>query len=77
MSIVHSTAKSLPKSECEIGADPLVIARMFDYNGSPDNLRIEWDSGEITDESLNIIEADDPVSCAIYSRENILLDEPG
>ena len=38
------------------------------YNGSSYNLRIEWEHGEITNEPLNIIAADDPVSCAIYAR---------
>ena len=46
------------------------------YNGSPYNLRIEWENGEITNEPLNIIAADDPVSCAIYGRDNDLLDKP-
>ena len=44
------------------------------YNGSPYNLTIEWENGEITNEPLNIIAADDPVSCAIYGRDNKLLD---
>ena len=35
-------------------------------NGSPHNLRIEWENGEITDEPLSIIAADDPVLCTIY-----------
>ena len=47
------------------------------YNGSSYNLRIEWENGEITNEPLNIIAADDPVSCAIYARDNNLLDKPG
>jgi hypothetical protein len=38
---------------------------------------IEWENGEITKEPLKIIAADDPVSCAIYVRENGLLDKPG
>ena len=47
------------------------------YNGSPCNLRIEWENGEITDEPLNIIAADDPVSCAICGRDHGLLELPG
>ena len=47
------------------------------YNGSPYNLTIEWENGEITNEPLNVIAADDPVSCAIHSRDNKLLDQPG
>jgi hypothetical protein len=38
---------------------------------------IEWVNAEITKEPLTIIAADDPVSCAIYARENGLLDKPG
>ena len=37
----------------------------------------EWENGEITSEPLNIIAADDPVTCAIYVDENDLLELPG
>jgi hypothetical protein len=37
-------------------------------------LLIEWENGEITKEPLSIIAVDDPVTCAIYARENGLLD---
>ena len=47
------------------------------YNGSTYNVMIEWENGEITSEPLSIIGADDPVTCAIYARENKLLDKPG
>jgi hypothetical protein len=45
--------------------------------GSQCYAQIEWENGEITNEPLKIIAADDPVSCAIYARENDLLDKPG
>jgi hypothetical protein len=48
-----------------------------DYNGSLYNVQIEWENGEITSEPLNVIAPDDPVTCAIYARENSLLDLPG
>ena len=48
-----------------------------DYKGSSYNINIEWETGEITKEPLNVIAADDPVTCAIYARENNLLDVPG
>ena len=48
-----------------------------DYNGSSYNINVEWETGEITKEPLNVIAADDPVTCAIYARENNLLDVPG
>ena len=34
-------------------------------------------NGEITNEPLNIIAVDDPISCAIHDKEDNLLDEPG
>ena len=48
-----------------------------DYNGSSYNVRVEWENGELTDEPLAIIAADDPVTCAIYARDKNLLDKPG
>ena len=47
------------------------------YNGSKYNVKVEWENGEITTEPLTIIAADDPVTCAIYAKENGLLDKPG
>jgi hypothetical protein len=48
-----------------------------EYKGSQCNFVIEWEGGEITSEPLAVIAIDDPVSCAIYARENDLLDKPG
>ena len=48
-----------------------------DYNGSSYNVRIEWENGEVTDEPLTVIAADDPVTCAIYARDKNLLHLPG
>jgi hypothetical protein len=48
-----------------------------DYKGSNYNVMIEWETGEITSEPLNIIAADDPVTCAIYAKDHGLLDKPG
>ncbi|CAJ1934830.1 unnamed protein product [Cylindrotheca closterium] len=47
------------------------------YMGSTYNVTMEWENGEITPEPLSIIGADDPVACAIYARDNNLLDTPG
>ena len=47
------------------------------YKGSKFNVMIEWENGEITSEPLDIIAADDPVTCAIYGRDNNLLELPG
>jgi hypothetical protein len=38
---------------------------------------IEWENGDITTESLAMIAADEPVTCAIYARSHGLLDKPG
>jgi hypothetical protein len=38
---------------------------------------IEWETDEITKEPLKVIATNDPVTCAIYARENGLLDKPG
>jgi hypothetical protein len=48
-----------------------------DYKGSMYNVMIEWENGETTNEPLQVIAKDDPVSCAIYAKENGLLDLPG
>ena len=48
-----------------------------DWNGSTYNIMVEWENGEITIEPLVIIAADDPVSCAVYTRDNNLLDIDG
>jgi hypothetical protein len=44
-----------------------------EVQGSKITLLIEWENGEITKEPLSIIAADDPVTCAIYAKENGLL----
>jgi hypothetical protein len=45
--------------------------------GSQYDLLIEWENGEITKEPLKVIAIDKPVMCAIYARENGLLEQPG
>jgi hypothetical protein len=47
------------------------------YKGAKLNVRVEWESGEITAEPLSVVAADDPVSCTIYARDNDLLDMDG
>ena len=44
-----------------------------DWKGSKYNVEVEWETGEITFESLSIIAADAPVTCAAYAKENDLL----
>ena len=46
------------------------------YKGSLYNEMVEWETGEITQESLPIIAKDDPVPCATYAKEHNLLHLP-
>ena len=41
------------------------------------NVLIEWESGEITWEPLQLIASDDPVTCALYAKEKDLLNKTG
>ena len=47
------------------------------WKGCPFNVMIEWETGEVTSEPLSLIAADDPVTCAIYAKENDLLHVDG
>ena len=47
------------------------------YKNSSYNVMVEWENGEISREPLSVIAADDPVTCAIYARDNNLLDLDG
>ena len=40
------------------------------YKGSSYYVKIEWENGERISDPLSIIEDDDPVTCAIYARDN-------
>ncbi|KAL7566063.1 hypothetical protein ACA910_009850 [Epithemia clementina (nom. ined.)] len=48
-----------------------------DYRGSPYNVKVLWDTGEITTEPLNMIASGDPVTCAVYAKKYDLLELPG
>ena len=48
-----------------------------DYKGSLYNVMLEWEGGEITAKPLNLIAKDDPITCAIYAKENNLLEKEG
>jgi len=47
------------------------------YRGSKYNVMMEWEAGEITPEPLTVVGADDPVTCAVYARDNNLLHLDG
>ena len=46
------------------------------YYGSLYNVMVEWDTGEITEELLSIIDQDDPLTCAAYAKEHNVLHLP-
>jgi Reverse transcriptase (RNA-dependent DNA polymerase) len=47
------------------------------YKGCKYNVLVQWEDGSTTMEPLNVIGADDPVTCAEYARDNDLLDVEG
>ena len=38
---------------------------------------VEWETGEIIEEPLSLIAADDPVTCAVYAKKHALLHLDG
>ena len=47
------------------------------WKGDKYNVKVEWETGEVTYEPLHTIAADDPVTCAICAKDNGLLDTEG
>ena len=47
------------------------------WKGDRYNVKVEWENGEVSYEPLHMIEADDPVTCAIYAKDHGLLDTDG
>ena len=47
------------------------------YKGSKYNVMVEWETGEITEEPLSLIAADDPVICVEYAKKHDLLHLDG
>ena len=47
------------------------------YKGSKYNVMVEWETGEITDEPLSLIAADDSVTCAEYAKKHDILHFDG
>ena len=56
-----------------IGHQGPLLASDPDWKGSKYNVQVEREIGEITFESLSIIAADYPVTCAAYTKESSLL----
>jgi hypothetical protein len=48
-----------------------------DYKGSTYNVFIEWETGETTYETLDLIVKDDLVTCANYAKQHNLLNTAG
>jgi hypothetical protein len=63
--------------KCIAGHQGPLVCTDPNYNGSKYNVLMEWENGEIAEEPLAIIVADDPVTCAIYAKEKGLLDKEG
>jgi hypothetical protein len=38
---------------------------------------LEWENGEKMPEPLNVVAKDNPITFAVYAKENRLLDAPG
>jgi hypothetical protein len=47
------------------------------YKGNKYNVQVEWEDGDITYIPLNVLAADDPVSCAIFAMRRDLLHLTG
>jgi hypothetical protein len=47
------------------------------WKGDSTNVLVEWENGEISAEPLKQFSEDQPVVCAIYARDNNLLNLPG
>ena len=79
----------LDKLESEDGEDSIWKFKSLDahqgplkpgdpsYKGSRWNVRVRWESGETTYKPLSVIAKTDPVTCAIYAKENNLLELEG
>ena len=65
--------QELFKFRAIIGHQGPLVASDPDWKGSKYSVQVEWETGEITYEPLSIIAADDPVTCAVYAKENDLL----
>ena len=60
-----------------IGHQGFLASSDPDWKNSKYNVQVECETGEITYEPLSIITADDPVTCAVYAKENDLLAVQG
>ena len=47
------------------------------YIGSSYNVLVHWEDGSDTFEPLSVMAKADPLTCALYAKDNDLLDTPG
>ena len=71
--MIWAWIKSSTSSEPSLDTKVLCLPQIQTGKGSKYNVQVEWETGEITFEPLSIIAADDPVTCAAYTKENDLL----
>ena len=69
--------EDLYKSRATTGHQGPLSPQHGNYKGSKYNVMVEWETGEITDEPLSLIAADDPVTCAEYAKKYDLLHLDG
>ena len=65
--------ESLHKFRAITGHDGPLKKNDPNYSGSLYNIRVKWEKGEITEKPLSVLAQDDPVTCATYAKEHILL----
>jgi hypothetical protein len=54
-----------------------MTARSTNWKGSTWNVQVRWDDGSEMWEPLNLMIAQDPVTCASYAKRNNLVELPG
>ena len=59
------------------GHEDLLKATDPNWKDSKWNVQIEWETGEITFETLSVIAADDSITCAAYAKEKNLYNLDG
>jgi hypothetical protein len=60
-----------------IGHQRPLTSQDSNYKGSKYSVLVALSDGEVTYEPLNIIAADDPISCGAYAKKNGLINMPG
>ena len=73
----NSIHQELYKSRSIIGHECPLKVTDPKLEGSKYNVQIEWETGEVTFGPLNVIAADDPITCAAYGKEKNLYSIDG